>query len=351
MERLQPLLQYMYDHNAPDLLLTAKAAPQIRVGGVFVPIEGTAPLTPADVETLLREVTNEEKYQRFVDTREFDSSFGIEGLSRFRLNAFYQRGSMAMAIRMIPFDIPQIDSLGLPPSVIDFVERPNGLVLVTGPTGSGKSTTLASAIDYINKHRQCHIVTIEDPIEFLHQNRGCIVNQREIGSDTHSFPDALRHVLRQTPDVILIGEMRDLETIAAALTLAETGHLVLATLHTQSATHAVSRIIDVFPAEQQQQIRIQLSEVLVGVVAQKLVQTVDGGLALAAEVMAATSGVRSLIREENTHQLYSAIQTGAKAGMVTMNISLRDLIKQKRIHKEEAMLNSNNPTELANLVR
>jgi twitching motility protein PilT len=348
---MRSLLQAMYDNNAPDLLLTVNAEPQIRVGGVFVPVEGTERLRPDDVETLLRESINDEQLARFKETHELDSSFGIEGLSRFRLNAFYQRGSMAVAIRMIPFDIPEISSLGLPPSVIDFVERPNGLVLVTGPTGSGKSTTLASAVGHINKHRQCHIVTIEDPIEFVHSNQSCIVNQREVGSDTESFSAALRHVLRQTPDVILIGEMRDLDTIGAALTLAETGHLVLATLHTQSASHAVSRIIDVFPAEQQQQVRIQVSEVLVGVVAQKLTPTIDGGLVLAAEVMTASSGVRSLIREENTHQLYSAIQTGAKDGMVTMNTSLRDLVKQGRIHKEVAMMNSNNPAELKNLLR
>jgi len=348
---LSELLQDMYDTDSPDLILTAGSAPKRRTSGVFVQVPGTDVLTPADTEAYLPQILSEKQIASFKEELELDTAFSIDGLSRFRLNVYYQRGSIGLAIRMIPFDIPAIDNLGLPPLVKDFANRPNGLVLVTGPTGSGKSTTLAAMLDHINKTQQCHIVTIEDPIEFLHTNQNCVVDQREVGDDTKSFPAALRHVLRQAPDVIMVGEMRDLETVNAALTLAETGHLILATLHTQSAVNAVSRIIDVFPPEQQQQVRVQLSEVLVGICVQKLLPRRDKpGLVLAAEVACATSAVRSLIRDENTHQLYSMIQTSAKEGMITMNRSLADLVLEGTIDKELAMISSNSPKELARML-
>jgi twitching motility protein PilT len=348
---LSELLQDMYDTDSPDLILTAGSPPKRRTSGVFVPVPDTESLTPNDMEAYLPQVLNEKQIATFKEDFEFDTAFSIDGLSRFRLNVYYQRGSVGMAIRMIPFTIPPVDSLGLPPLVKSFSEKPNGLVLVTGPTGSGKSTTLAAMLDHINQTTQCHIVTIEDPIEFLHTNRNCVVDQREIGSDTKSFPAALRHVLRQAPDVIMIGEMRDLDTVSAALTLAETGHLILATLHTQSAVNAVSRIVDVFPPEQQQQVRVQLSEVLVGICVQKLLPRADKpGLVLGAEVACATPAVRSLVRDENTHQLYSVIQTSAKAGMITMNKSLSELVFDGKITKEMAMLHSNAPDELEKML-
>ena len=351
MMTLNELLQDMYDTDSPDLILTVGTPPKRRTSGVFVAVPGTETLTPADVEAFLPQILTEKQIATFKEDLELDTAFSIEGLSRFRLNVYYQRGSIGLAIRMIPFSIPAVDSLGLPPLVKTFAERPNGLVLVTGPTGSGKSTTLASMLDYINDREQCHIVTIEDPIEFLHTNRNCIVDQREIGSDTKSFPAALRHGLRQAPDIIMIGEMRDLDTVAAALTLAETGHLILATLHTQSAANAVSRIVDVFPPEQQQQIRVQLSEVIVGICVQKLLPRADKpGLVLAAEVACATSAMRSLIRDENTHQVYSVIQTSAKAGMITMNKSLSDLVMEGKITKATAMTHSNAPDELEKML-
>jgi twitching motility protein PilT len=351
MRPLSELLQDMYDTDSPDLILTAGSPPKRRTSGAFVQVPGTEVLTPADVEAYLPQILTEKQIASFKDELELDTAFSIDGLSRFRLNVYYQRGSVGLAIRMIPFDIPAIDKLGLPPLVKDFANRPNGLVLVTGPTGSGKSTTLAAMLDHINKTQQCHIVTIEDPIEFLHTNQNCVVDQREVGDDTKSFPAALRHVLRQAPDVIMVGEMRDLETVNAALTLAETGHLILATLHTQSAVNAVSRIIDVFPPEQQQQVRVQLSEVLVGICVQKLLPRLDKpGLCLATEVACATSAVRSLIRDENTHQLYSMIQTSAKDGMITMNRSLADLVYEGIIDKELAMISSNAPKELERML-
>ena len=352
MNELKPLLELMFKEKASDLILTAGVSPQLRLSGVIKPIEKQKTLMSTDVEKLLFSLLTEQQVERFKKEKELDMSFGIEGLSRFRLNAYYQRGSVGVAIRLIPFDIPSTKDLNLPPAVTDFADRPNGLILVTGPTGSGKSTTLSSMIEYINAKRACHIITIEDPIEFIHNHKKAIIDQREVGSDTHSFNEALRHVLRETPDVIMIGEMRDLDTIRTALTLAETGHLILATLHTHSAAHAVSRIIDVFSSDQQQQARVQLSSVLLGVIVQELIPRKDKeGLVLATEVMKVTGAIRNLIRENNVHQIYTAIQTGVEHGMVTLNGSLCALLREGLIDEKIAKQRSNDPKELENLLR
>ena len=351
MDQLKSLLELMFKHKASDLILTTGVSPQLRINGIIKPIKNQKVLMGDDVEKLLFPILTDNQRERFMKDKELDMSFGIEGLSRFRLNAYYQRGSVSVAIRLIPYEIPSIDSLGLPPMAKEFIEKPNGLILVTGPTGSGKSTTLSSFVEYINQRRACHIITIEDPIEFLHSHKKSIIDQREVGSDTLSFNEALRHVLRETPDVIMIGEMRDMDTIRAALTLAETGHLILATLHTQSAAHAVSRIIDVFPADQQQQARVQLSSVLLGVIVQELILEKDKeALILATEVMNVTGAIKHLIRENNVHQIYTAIQTGSESGMVTLNGSLCNLVKEGLINREVAMLRSNDQKELENLL-
>jgi len=342
----------MFEIKASDLILTSGTTPQFRVNGVVQPIPETEILNSSHIEKLLSSVLNDEQMGTFKRNREFDTSFGIEGLSRFRLNAYFQRGSMSIAIRLVPFDIPDIRELGLPSIVSDFIERPNGLILVSGPTGSGKSTTLSAMIEYINARRRCHIITVEDPIEFIHAHKKSVVDQREVGTDTNSFQEALRHILRETPDVIMIGEMRDLDTIRTALTLAETGHLILATLHTHSASHSITRIIDVFPPSQQQQIRIQLSEVLVGVIVQVLVPKRDKkGLILAAEVMNVTGAIRNLIRENSTHQIYMAIQTGSEYGMATLNSSLRELVSKGLVDEKTAIMRSNDSKELKLLLQ
>jgi len=352
MVQLKELLELMNNLKASDLVFAAGSPPMIRVGGEFQSIKYQPLLKSNDIEELLASVLTDYQVNKFKEEKELDASFGVEGVSRFRLNAYYQRGSIGAAIRLIPFEIPKIKDLGLPQIVSDFADKPNGLILVTGPTGSGKSTTLSSMIEYINEKRRCHIITIEDPIEFVHNHKKSIVDQREVGSDTMSFNHALRHVLRETPDVIMIGEMRDLDTISTALTLAETGHLILATLHTHSAAHSISRVIDVFPASQQQQVRVQLSAVLVGVVAQELVPRKDKeALILAAEIMNVNNAIRHIIRENTLHQLYTAIQTGLDDGMITLNGSLARLVLENVVDVDVALQRSNDPKELESLLR
>ena len=348
---IQDLLKLVVKMNASDLHLTAGRPPQLRIDGELI-LTDLEVLVPETTRELAYTILTEEQIETFEKRKELDLSYGIKGISRFRVNLYKQRGSVAIAVRHIPFVIPSMEELGIPEVVKDFADLPNGLVLVTGPTGCGKSTTLASMIDYINSKRKCHIVTIEDPIEYLHQHKKATVNQREVGTDTTSFEEALRHVVRQDPNIIMIGEMRDLETIHSALTLAETGHLVLATLHTSDATHSVSRIVDVFPSHQQQQIRVQLSMVLSGVVVQQLIHhKVGKGRALASEVMCVNDSVRNLIRENNVHQIYSIIQTGRKFGMHTMNQSLSELVKSEVISTEEAHRRSQDPEELSALLK
>ena len=352
MIELRPLLEMMNKMKASDLIFAAGAPPMLRLSGEMQSIKYQNPLRGDEIEQILSSILTEEQLTKFKHDKELDASFGVEGISRFRLNAYYQSGSVGVAIRLIPFDIPKIKDLGLPDIVSAFADKPNGLILVTGPTGSGKSTTLSSMIEYINERRKCHIITIEDPIEFVHSHKKSIVDQREVGSDTNSFHEALRHVLRESPDVIMIGEMRDLDTISTAITLAETGHLILATLHTHSAAHSISRMIDVFPAQQQQQVRMQLSAVLLGVIVQELIPRKDNNsLVLAVEIMNVTSAIRHLIRENNLHQLYTAIQTGSENGMVTLNGSLARLVAENVVDEKVAMQRSNDPKELEGLLQ
>ncbi len=344
------LLQILVERGGSDLHLTSGAPPQIRVSGKLVPLTQFEPLLPQDTQRLAYSVLNEAQKQKFEEESELDLSFGIQGLARFRANIYRQRGAVGAAIRVIPYKIRSFEELGLPRVVEQLAERPKGLVLVTGPTGSGKSTTLAAMIDKINSERSEHIMTIEDPIEFVHPHKKCLVNQREVFADTHSFKNALKSILRQDPDVVLVGEMRDLETIAAAITIAETGHLTFGTLHTNSCAQTINRIIDVFPTAQQAQVRAQLSLVLEGVLSQTLVPKIGGGRVMALEIMVATPAIRNLIREEKIHQIYSAIQSGSKYGMQTMNQSLADLVKRKLITREDALNRSTNPEELVQLL-
>jgi twitching motility protein PilT len=349
---MHDLLTIMIEKGASDLHITTGTYPQIRLHGKLQPLSQFETLMPQDTQRLAYSVLNEGQKQKFEEDSELDLSFGIQGLARFRANIYRQRGAVAAAIRVIPFKIRSFQELGLPAIVEQLAERPKGLVLVTGPTGSGKSTTLAAMIDKINGERSEHIVTIEDPIEFVHQHKKCLVNQREVFSDTHSFKNALKSILRQDPDVVLVGEMRDLETIAAALTIAETGHLTFGTLHTNSCAQTINRIIDVFPTAQQGQVRAQLSLVLEGVLSQQLLPTADGrGRAMAMEIMVATPAIRNLIREEKIHQIYSSMQAGQKFGMQTMNQSLADLVLKRKINREEALNRSVLPEELEQLMR
>src|SRR6266540_1983154 len=348
---MHDLLVILVERGASDLHIATGTYPQLRVHGKLTSLTQFEQLTPQDTQRLAYSVLNEGQKQKFEEESELDLSFGIQGLARFRCNVYRQRGAVGSAIRVIPTKIKGFSELGLPPIVEQLADRPKGLILVTGPTGSGKSTTLAAMVDKINAERSEHIVTIEDPIEFVHQHKKCLVNQREVFSDTQSFKNALKHILRQDPDVVLVGEMRDLETIAAALTIAETGHLTLATLHTNSCAQTMNRIIDVFPTSQQDQVRAQLALVLEGVFCQQLIPTSDGrGRAMAMEIMVVTPAIRNLIREEKIHQIYSAMQAGQKFGMQTMNQSLLTLIQRRKISKEEALNRTTNPDELLQLL-
>jgi twitching motility protein PilT len=348
---MHDLLNILVQREASDLHITTGIHPQLRVHGKLVSLTQFEQLMPQDTQRLAYSVLNERQKQKFEEDNELDLSFGIQGLARFRCNIYRQRGAVACAIRMIPSKIKGFSELGLPSIVEQLAERPKGLILVTGPTGSGKSTTLAAMVDKINSERNEHIVTIEDPIEFVHQHKKCLVNQREIFSDSHSFKNALKYILRQDPDVVLVGEMRDLETIAAALTVAETGHLTLATLHTNSCAQTINRIIDVFPTSQQDQVRSQLALVLEGVLCQQLIPRSDGrGRVMAMEIMVATPAIRNLIREEKIHQIYSALQAGQKFGMQTMNQSLLHLIQRSRISRDEALNRTMDPQELTHLM-
>jgi len=344
---IRALLEEMIQKGASDLHLTVGERPKLRIDGELTNASTSRTLQPRDTLTLAYSILTEQQKKRFETDDELDFSFGIQNLSRFRGNCFKQRGCIAMALRQIPYEIKSLDQLGLPPVVKKLAERPRGLVLVTGPTGSGKSTTLAAMLDKINLERNSHVLTVEDPIEFLHNHKNCTVNQREVGTDTQTFAKALKYALRQDPDVILVGEMRDLETIAAALTIAETGHLVLATLHTNSAAESINRIIDAFPSHQQAQIRAQLAFVLEGVVTQTLLPRARGrGRVAAVEVMVCTPAIRALIRDEKVHQIYSLLQAGKKHGMQTMNDALAQLIMRKEVVLEEAMRRSHDPQEL-----
>jgi twitching motility protein PilT len=332
------LLEKLLEVKGSDLHLTAGSPPTVRVNGELRPLSELDPLKPSQIREVLYAVITQKQREKFENDLELDTSYTLPGRSRFRMNVFLQRDSVGAVLRAIPYEIVPFAQLGLPPSVEQFADLPRGLVLVTGPTGSGKSTTLASLVDIVNRNKAVHIMTVEDPIEFLHSHKRSLVNQREVGEDTHSFANALRHVLRQDPDVILVGEMRDLETIQTALTAAETGHLVFATLHTQDAPQSIDRVIDVFPAHQQQQIRVQLASSLQGIVTQQLVPTADGGgRAVAAEVLVATPAIRNLIREAKVHQIYSLMQAGAKYGMVTMDQSLATLVRQGRVTMDAAV--------------
>jgi len=348
---LHQLLKAMVEKGASDLHITTGSAPQLRIDGRLVPLKTTA-LSPVETKQLCYSILTDAQKHKFEEESELDLSFGVKGLSRFRANVFMQRGAVAGAFRTIPFKILTFQELGLPPIVAEMAKKPRGLILVTGPTGSGKSTTLASIIDKINTERHEHIVTIEDPIEYLHPHKNCIVNQREIGSDTQSFKKALRHILRQDPDVVLIGEMRDLETIEAALVISETGHLAFATLHTNSAVQTINRILDVFPSYQQPQVRAQLSFVLEGVLTQNLVARASGsGRVLALEVMVPNPAIRNLIREDKVHQIYSQMQMGqAKHGMQTFNQSLASLVQRRLVTLEDALGRSSEPEELRNIL-
>ncbi len=345
------ILRYAVERNASDVILTTGLPPQFKVHGEFSSGEYTTPLTPNETRRLMYAMMDEKRQRNFEESRDIDFSFALSGLGRFRVNAFMQRGSVGGVLRLIPTNVKGLGDLGLPTTtLVDIANSPRGLVLVTGPTGSGKSTTLAAMIDHINTNKKVHIVTIEDPIEFNHNHKNSIVNQREIGPDTQSFDSALRAVLREAPDVILVGEMRDYETIKSAVTAAETGHLVMGTLHTNSAPESIDRIVDVFPEAQQEQIRVQLANNLVAVVTQQLLPRAGAeGRVIASEIMIATPAVRALIREGKTYQLTSVIQTGAQFGMYTMDACLADLFKKKLITHETGLSRSVDAKEFTRL--
>ncbi len=348
---LDELLVKLVEMGGSDLHLTAGIPPTVRFDGDLTPLDAYPKLTPEELRKMMYSIMTQKQREEFENTFELDMSYSVPGRARFRVNVFQQRDAIGAVLRVIPFDIRPLEDLGIPSQVSNFAYLPRGFVLVTGPTGSGKSTTLASIIDLINTNRPVHIMTIEDPIEFLHKHKRAVINQREIGSDTLSFAAALKHVLRQDPDVILVGEMRDLETIQIALTAAETGHLVFGTLHTQDAPQTIDRVIDVFPPHQQEQIRVQLAGAIQGVVCQTLLKRADGkGRTVCCEVMTATSGVKNLIREGKTHQIYSSIQAGAQHGMVAMDQNLATLVKQGTVTYDEALEKCNNANEFNRLV-
>jgi twitching motility protein PilT len=344
-------LEAMLALDASDLHLTVGAPPTVRVAGNLQPLIGAPTMDPVSLQRVLYAMLTQQQREVFEERLELDFSYVLPGRARFRVNMYKQRESVGAAFRVIPFDIKSLEALGIPPVVSTFAALPRGFVLVTGPTGSGKSTTLASLIDIANTNRHDHIMTVEDPIEFLHRHRNCLVNQREVGTDTHSFAEALKHVLRQDPDIILVGEMRDLETIQVALTAAETGHLVFATLHTQDAAQTIDRIIDVFPPHQQQQIRQQLAGTLQGIVCQTLCKTADGkSRVAAAEVLVATPAIRNLIREGKTHQIYSSMQAGAQYGMQTLDQHLAELLRNRRITFEMGLEKCHHAEDYTRLV-
>ncbi len=349
---LSELLHKLAELGGSDLHVTTGTPPLIRIHGEIRPLEGYRPLASADTKQLAYSVLTDAQKHRFEENMELDFSFGVKGLSRFRANVFNQRGAVCAVFRAIPYEIRSFDDLGLPPIVKELCDKPRGLILVTGPTGSGKSTTLAAMIDKINRERHEHILTIEDPIEFLHNHKRCIVNQREVNADTKGFANALRTALRQDPDVVLVGEMRDLETIESALRIAETGHLTFATLHTNSAASTINRIIDVFPSMQQAQVRAQLSLTLEGILCQSLLPRADGrGRVMAMEILVPNSAIRNLVREDKVHQIYSMMQTGQDVhGMQTFNQSLATLYHKRMINRETAMNRTSNVNELRDLI-
>jgi len=350
MISIKELLKKMIDEGASDVHIAVGVPPMLRISGELTAVGSLEPLTAHDTTELIYSVLNEDQIREFESEKELDMSFGIEGVSRFRVNVYRDRGSTVAAFRAIPWEVLTFDDLGLPRIIRQLSEKRQGLVLVCGATGSGKSTTLAAIVDSINVKRACHIVTVEDPIEFLHTHKKSVVNQREVRSDTKGFGPALRYILRQDPDVVLIGEMRDLETVQAAITIAETGHLVFATLHTNDAAQSINRIIDIFSAEQQDQVRTQVSMILEGVIVQQLIPRLDGaGRVLALEIMVATPAIRSLVRDAKVHQIYGMIGVGAPHGMMTMNQSLNRLYKRGLISHEEALKRSPLPDELKNL--
>ena len=345
------LLAALLELGGSDLHLTAGTPPTVRVHGELERLEKYPALTPRSLQGMIYAILPQKLRERFEQELELDMSYSLPGQARFRVNVYMQRDALGAAFRLIPFEIKKLDELGLPAVVADLARFPRGFVVVTGPTGSGKSTTLAGMVDVVNEERAGHIMTVEDPIEFLHKHKRCIVNQREVGADTHGFGQALKHVLRQDPDVILVGEMRDLETISTAITAAETGHLVFATLHTQDAPQTIDRIIDVFPPHQQQQVRVQLATTLQGVVTQQLLQTADGkGRVVASEVLITTPAIRNLVREGKVHQIYSAMQAGGRFGMQTMDMSIAGHVKAGRISQQMAFERCHDPEELQRLV-
>ena len=349
MTTIQQLLEEMVRRGASDLHLTAGVPPILRIDGDLLRTEHEV-LKPEMTLQLAYSLMNDAQKKKFEQERELDLSFGIPGLSRFRANAYLQRGCVALAVRTIPFEVRSFKELGLPSVIEDLTRHPKGLVLVTGPTGCGKSTTLAAMIDQLNEERKAHVITIEDPIEYVFAHKKCIVNQRQVGSDTNTFAHALKYALREDPDVVMIGEMRDLETIQAALTISETGHLTLATLHTNSAAESINRIVDIFPSHQQPQVRAQLAFVIEGVITQQLLPRINGGRVLSLEVMIATPAIRAMIRDEKVHQIQSLIQAGQKYGMQTMNQSLYHLYTTRQIAAGTALSSARDPDELKRMM-
>ncbi len=348
--KIDELLKRVIDKGASDLHLMVQSSPILRINGLLIPQEDIPPLNPDDVDALLSQTVSKDQRNTFFNEHELDSAYSVAGLGRFRINALKQRGSTSLAFRLVPYDIPTIDELGLPQVCKKLVLKPRGLILVTGPSGSGKSTTLAAMINHLNKNEQRNVITIEEPIEFLFKNDKCVIHQRELGSDTTSFAKALKHSLRHDPDVIVIGEMRDLTTISTAMSAAETGHLVLGTLHTYDAAQSIDRIIDVFPPEQQRQVRLQLSQVLEAVLSQTLLPCINGGRIAAFEIMLATSVVRRLIRDEKIWEITPNIEMGIREGSQSMNQALADLVQNNLVAKEDAVLRSSDPVKLDSLI-